>query len=198
MAPKVVKKEQKREEIARAALAFIEENGFEAFSTAALIKYMGIGKSSLYHYFESKEEILYESFYLITLEYVNVCKEKIQKEMCLEDKLEILLDFYLVDSKENLWFRTLYLEYLKIFVNAHTDTMKEYNISLFNLYEKTFREVLQEEINRGIIKPEAIKFAKSMILTADGMLLYFFSIDEFDLSKELRSYIENLIFLLKT
>jgi len=197
VAPKIVKKEQKRQEIAKSALLFIEEFGIEAFSTSALIKYMGIGKSSLYHYFESKEEILYETFYLVTLDYVNNCKNEITDDMSLEDKLEIFFDFYLVDSKENLWFRTIYLEYLKIFVDAHTDSMKEYNLSLFNLYETFFRQILQDGINKGEIKPEAINFAKSMILTADGMLIYSFSIEEFDLSKELRNYLESLMFLLK-
>lgn len=197
MAPKIVKKEQKRKEIALKAFSFIEEFGFESFSTAAFIKYLGIGKSSLYHYFESKEEILYEALYLITIEYMKESEKRLNNDLSLKEKLEILYDFYLVDSKENLWFRGIYLEYLKIFVDAHTDSMKSKNQVLILTYQNQFKKIFEEEIKKGKLKPEALNFINTMITTADGMLIYSFSMDNYDLSKELEVFIDNFINLVK-
>ena len=135
MAPKIIDKKQKREEIALKAFKFIEEFGLENFSTTVFIKYLGIGKSSLYHYFESKEEILYEALYLVTIEYMKESEKRLNSELSLKGKLEILYEFYLIDSKENIWFRGIYLEYLKIFVDAHTDIMKSYNQDLMTIYQ---------------------------------------------------------------
>ncbi len=197
MSPKIVKKEQKREEIALKAFNFIAEFGLENFSTAAFIKYLGIGKSSLYHYFESKEEILYEAFYLVIVEYMKESQKKLKNELSLKAKLEVLYDFYLVDNEENIWFRGIYLEYLKIFVDAHTDDMKKSNEKLMTMYQNQFKTVFEEEIQKKNIKEESLNFINSMITTADGMLIYSFSMDDFDLSKELENYIESFIYLIK-
>ncbi len=197
MSPKIVKKEVKREELALCALDFIIEFGIDKFSTAAFIKYLGIGKSSLYHYFESKEEILYEAFYIITLKYIKECELKLKNGLTLKEKLEIIYEFYLVDSADNIWFRKFYLEYLKIFVNSHTETMKNYNNSLMSMYKNLFKMVFDNELKNNRIKVESLNLINTMITTADGMLVYSFSIDNFDLSKELTNYIDTLIFLIE-
>jgi len=197
MAPKIIDKKQKREEIALKAFKFIEEFGLENFSTTVFIKYLGIGKSSLYHYFESKEEILYEALYLVTIEYMKESEKRLNSELSLKGKLEILYEFYLIDSKENIWFRGIYLEYLKIFVDAHTDIMKSYNQDLMTIYQNQFKKVFEEEIEKGNIKPEALSFINTMITTADGMLIYSFSMDNFDLPKELMNYIDCFISLIE-
>merc|ERR1712065_105051 len=93
--PKIVNKEQKRKEIALKAYEFICTQGIKNFSTDALIKYMNIGKSSLYNYFKSKDEILYEVQIISTDEYLKNIKNNLQDANTLKEKLYIFFNFYL-------------------------------------------------------------------------------------------------------
>ncbi len=58
MSPKIVDKEKRKEEIALATLEVFAEKGFEATSMSQIAKIVGIGKGTIYEYFESKEEVI--------------------------------------------------------------------------------------------------------------------------------------------
>ncbi|MFH1810016.1 MAG: TetR/AcrR family transcriptional regulator [Pseudomonadota bacterium] len=57
MSPKIVDREQKRSEIALVALEIFADKGFEAASMSLVAERAGIGKGTIYEYFESKEEL---------------------------------------------------------------------------------------------------------------------------------------------
>ena len=58
MAPKIVDREQKQQEIAEAALRVVLERGVDAASIAHVAKAAGISKGTVYLYFDSKEALL--------------------------------------------------------------------------------------------------------------------------------------------
>jgi AcrR family transcriptional regulator len=50
----------RREQIVAAAARLFEENGYHTTNVAEVAEAAGISKPTLYHYFKSKEEILFE------------------------------------------------------------------------------------------------------------------------------------------
>jgi AcrR family transcriptional regulator len=53
--------EDRREEIARVAVALFAERGFDGASMSELAERLSLSKAGIYHYFPTKESILYEA-----------------------------------------------------------------------------------------------------------------------------------------
>jgi len=56
--PRIVNREKKRSEIARKAIAILARRGFQATTIQNIADAAGLGKGTVYHYFNTKEEIL--------------------------------------------------------------------------------------------------------------------------------------------
>ena len=61
MCPKMIDREEKVKEIAAAALALFSQKGYPATSVGQIAQAAGIGKGTIYDYFNTKEEIFIAS-----------------------------------------------------------------------------------------------------------------------------------------
>ena len=191
-------RDAKRQEIIYKAYEFIIKFGIKEFSTNAFIKYFKIGKSSLYHYFTSKDEILYELYYNLALDSIKKAKVKIENsKLSLKETLEIVFDFYLGSSSENLRQQQLYIEFLYIYSAKKTENMEKYDEYLMEHIQSFLKEILEAEISKGHIYPNSIDLVNSMLVTADGMLLYSFSLKNFNLEREFRLYLNTTLELIE-
>jgi AcrR family transcriptional regulator len=197
MAPKIVDNEQKRLNIVYKAYDYILDFGIKDFSTTAFIKHYKMGKSSLYHYFKSKDEILHEIYYRLAIDELNKIESKIKSDNSLEEKLEVLFDFYLSDDLLTKKLRELYLEYLNIYTEKKDKKMREYDTELLEKFEAVLEKIFIGEIEKGNIKKESVELVTSLLATSDGMLIYSHYLDNFDLPKELRKYLKTIIKLIK-
>jgi AcrR family transcriptional regulator len=197
MAPKIVDNEQKRLNIVYKAYDYILDFGIKDFSTTAFIKHYKMGKSSLYHYFKSKDEILHEIYYRLAIDELNKIESKIKSDNSLEEKLEVLFDFYLSDDLLTKKLHELYLEYLNIYTEKKDKKMREYDTELLEKFEAVLEKIFIGEIEKGNIKKESVELVTSLLATSDGMLIYSHYLDNFDLPKELRKYLKTIIKLIK-
>jgi AcrR family transcriptional regulator len=198
MAPKLIDKEQKRAEIAMAAFDYVIVHGMKEFSTTKLIKHMGIGKSSLYHYFESKDEILIEMFSFIEQQFFTMMDSSLEDDtLPLREKLNIVFSFHLEETPENLRMRELYKEFISLYLEKQTDDMKTRNETFYRSFYALIEKLFQSEVENKRMKPEALNFIASVIATADGMLMYSISFDSFELKQELSTYFDNFISLME-
>lgn len=197
MARKKIDKRQKREELAYMAYEFISVYGDKEFTINNFLKYLNMGKSSLYHYFKTKEEIITEMLYVCTLSTYESSKKRIIKAKTLREKLDIYFEFYLTESKENSVFRKLYRQYLFSDKSDKTSFEKEREGELLDLFHSLLKEVLSDAIKEEKIVNEAEELANTLMITADGMLIYSFVFENFDLSSELKIYLDNFVKLLK-
>ena len=60
LATPVTRVEARRAEICRAAAQIFRDRGFDATSVSDIARALGLTKAGLYHYFESKEALLFE------------------------------------------------------------------------------------------------------------------------------------------
>ncbi len=58
--PKIVNKEERRREIALSCSDLIHEVGIKKLTVSQAAKTAGIGKGTIYEYFENKEDIIFE------------------------------------------------------------------------------------------------------------------------------------------
>ena len=195
--PKIVNKEEKRKEIAHKAYEFILENGIDSFSTDALIKYMGIGKSSLYNYFKSKDEILYEVYFLGSDDYIERLKIDLEKAQTLKEKFHIYFRFYTLEVIENKNLKDLYKQYTITSLENKTEHMIEANEKFLKDSQVLLENIVTEEIKKGMIKKDTLDFVEFLQMNVDGIFLYSYGLKDFDLKQKVEKFIDSFIKLIE-
>lgn len=136
--------------------------GFKKATMEDIAKAAGMGKSSIYYYFKSKEEI-FEAV---------VKKEAAKLSVELEKKVINVND----DPKEKIRnYVFIRMKYLKEMVNFYEALKNDYLANLAfterirKKYDKeeqdTIRKILEEGVNQGIFKVNNTKFAALALVT---------------------------------
>lgn len=112
--PKIVDKEQKRREIALSCSNLIHEIGIRKLTVAQVAITAGIGKGTIYEYFENKDDIVFEIINIHIEQYHNEFLETIKDAKTTKEKVFHFFKFVIDDSIENLKHFNGYKEYLSI------------------------------------------------------------------------------------
>lgn len=197
MSPKVVDKNKKRLEILNNSYSFLIQEGIKKFSIDALLKYLNMSKGTFYHYFKSKDELIQSMMSEFTKSYIIYCDSKLKKSKNLKEKLEILFEIYLKSSKENSDFLKLYNEFLLTYSVKERKKLYDIDNSYIVYLSSTLKDAINIEIEKGLVKNDAVNLVSSLSATVDGMLLYSFMIKDYELNKEVQNYIDNFILMIK-
>src|ERR1041385_3940705 len=100
----------RRSEISRAAATLIKQKGFNGSSMETLAKKLRIRKATLYYYFSSKQELLYETL----MEAVSGAVARVQKivasDLTAREKLRLFLLDHIESIVVNLEPVTVFME----------------------------------------------------------------------------------------
>lgn len=197
MAPKIVDKDKKRLEILHKAYDFLIKEGIKKFSIDSLLKDLNMSKGNFYHYFESKDQLIHKMMEEFTKSYILYCDEKIKNSETLKNKLEVLFEMYLKDSKTNKDFLKLYNEFLITYSSNNQRKICQINNDYITYLSLSIKTAIKEEIEKGFIKEESIHFVSTLSATVDGMMMYSFILENYNLNKEVQDYLDNFILMIK-
>lgn len=193
MCPKIINRKKKRLDIIYKTYDYMVIKGLKNLSIDKLILYLNLGKGTFYHYFSSKDELIKEVFDELTKEYIKFNKDELSKVSGLKNKLFILFEIYIKETKPNKEFLKLYNEYLLIYIRKETSEISTSNKKFLVYVNSVLKNIIQEAIDKKQIKKESINLVIPIATTVDGMLLYSFLFEDFNLSQELESFFINLI-----
>ena len=137
--------QRRRKEIFEASVHLFLENGFHETSMRKIAKAAGVGKSTLYDYFKSKDEILI-SYFEDEIQKITANAQKIaQQDLSVSEKLKQIMEMhlkYLVDNK---------LLYLKLTVEAQRLALgsQQQIQSARHAYQDMLRNLIEEGIQNG-------------------------------------------------
>ncbi len=192
MAPKVVDKEQRRKEIAVACLDLIHEVGIKKLTVAQVAQTAGIGKGTIYEYFENKEDIIFEIINIHIEEHHKQFLEAIENIKTTKEKIFLYFQFVFDDSVENMKHFNGYKEYLSIVLSDENEAMCEFNTSCDEFFNKQLKKIIQESIDKKELIPEAINFIEGLLVFEKGLALSKMSEKSFDAKSVGESFINNL------
>lgn len=86
-------KEEKRLEILKAAMRIINQEGFEGFKMEDIAKEAGVGKGTIYEYFESKNSLFLEMLCFSSEQFIDGLENSLAKGSDLESKIANLSIF---------------------------------------------------------------------------------------------------------
>ena len=197
MSPRKVKKEEKRREIALSCTDLIHEIGMKNITVAQVAKIAGIGKGTIYEYFENKEDIIFEIINIHIEEYHHAFLETIKDITNTREKVLRFFDFVTDNSEENMKHFNGYKEYLSIVLSEDDEKMKSFNNSCNIFFFNQLRLVLQEGIDNKDLIPEAINFCEPLLIFEKGIAIRKMTELEFNAKDACINHIDNLFDLIE-
>jgi AcrR family transcriptional regulator len=196
MAPRV-DKEQRRKEIAMACIDLIHDVGIKKLTVAQVAQVAGIGKGTIYEYFENKDDIVFEIMNIHVEENHKQFLETIKTIETTKEKIFLCFKFVLDDSEENLRHFNGYKEYVSIVLSDENDVMCEFNGSCKVFFDLQLRKIIQEGIDNNELIPEAMSLAEGLLVFEKGLALLKMSQKNFDAKYVGESFLNNLWELIK-
>lgn len=195
MSPKKVNKEEKRREIAISCSDLIHEVGMKCITVQQVATTAGIGKGTVYEYFENKEDIIFEIINIHIEEYHNEFLKSIEEVKSTKEKISYFFKFVLDDSEKNMKHFNGYKEYLAIVLADENSAMKEFNCSSNDFFNEQMEKIIQDGIDNKELIPEALNLSSGLLIFEKGLALLKMSQNDYDVQADFEQFI-NAIFAL--
>lgn len=150
----------RRSEISRAAATLIKEKGFNGSSMESLAKKLRIRKATLYYYFSSKQELLFETL----IEAVGGALSRVEKIVRSDATSSEKLRLFVIDHIESIVDN---LEPVTVFIEEGRFLQRQYRekyVVMRDQYEKLLRVILKEGMAKGEFRKTDPKIAGLAIL----------------------------------
>ena len=197
MAPKVVDKEQRRKEIARSCSDLIHDIGMKKLTVAQVAIKAGVGKGTIYEYFENKDDIVFEIMNIHIDTYHNEFLETIKDVKSTKQKIFHFFKFVIDDSIENLKHFNGYKEYLSIVLSDDNHAMKKFNLKCNVFFNDQLRKFIKEGIDKKGLIPESINLVDGLLTFEKGLALIKMTQDDFDAKSSCELFINTLFDLIE-
>ena len=162
--------EEKRLVIARAAADLIFRQGYNETSVSQIARECGIGKSTLYDYFSSKEEIILTLLDEPLSEVQKKAEEIASSHGSVLDRLTRILEMHLeVLLRDRAYFFKLGFEFqrLPLEVQARHEVKRgAYQVLLKNLIEEGIQEGLFRQVDPDIVMKTTLSILSSVVMTS--------------------------------
>lgn len=132
---------ERRCEIKNVALQLFKEKGFQKTSMREISEVVGMGKSSLYDFFDSKDEIIVFAYEEAMRTIIEKTKEIVASEPSLEQCLRNIMRNNLVYTKENNHFIG--------WLNTEASYLNEAYQKRFNEIRYSYQDIVQSVIEKG-------------------------------------------------
>ena len=163
-------KENKEEVILQESAKLFRQKGYSATSMGEMATAVGLFKASLYHYFESKEEILYKLTKPPLEAGVDLLCEIVESDLTPENKLKKAIQNHL-GQIDHYSVKSFMLSEQDL--NCVSDEMRTEIALLMNRYDQLWRDIITEGISTGHFRKDLnVKIITYAIL---GMCNYLFN-----------------------
>ncbi|EQB20342.1 transcriptional regulator, TetR family [Dehalobacter sp. UNSWDHB] len=160
-------KERKKTEILLAASKVFYIKGFEGTKIDDVAKEAGIGKGTVYEYFESKKQLFEETVVFSCEERGRIIQEILEKGSSLEEKIRALAKCQAEMIREHMPVVRM-MSCSKIMAREMGAVFIEHNIRLGEIIKKQVRQAIDQGEARAEIDPE---FASAAIM---GTIMQYF------------------------
>ena len=186
----------KRKSIALNSTQLFCEKGFHKLTVSEVAQNVNIAKGSIYKYFDSKEDIVFAIIENAQEEYDTHLLDNILHCSSIIEKLITLFDLCISTTPEGIQRRIIYKEFISICLDNPSQQMIEFQKKIKLKYTSWIKDILQEGIDKKILKNDALNTAELFFTMGEGLLL----LSHFDThynGNMLKSHINTLYSLIK-
>jgi len=172
MSPRKLDKTSKKKEILFAATKVFAMKGVANTKMSDIALEAGIGKGTIYEYFQSKDAIFYESFRFFMEQTDSLIANRLDKIQNPKAKLEAWIDGWLESLSNSLDQIGIMMDYWAEGIRSRKED-SAFNIkNIYEKYRQTIKKILDEGVSLGIFKPVNTMISASILIgTLDGLAL---------------------------
>lgn len=196
MAPKIVNKDERRREIALACYDLILQ-GIRKITVAQVAKTAGIGKGTVYEYFENKEDIIFEIINIHIQEYHDEFLSTIENLKSTREKILFFFNFVTDDSEKNIQHMNGYKDYLSVVLSEENENMKDFNTDCNEFFTTELKKVIEEGISNNELIPESMNFIDGLMSFEKGLVLMKMTQNCFDAKEVCENFVNSLFELIE-
>lgn len=141
----IIDKNEKRKQIAFSCKELLFQNGIKNITVSQIAAEAGIGKGTVYEYFSSKDEIVFEILNILIEDMQKWFEEFFdEQKFNFEEKLRYFLSFLFLPEYENNL--KIYKEFLSIAITEASNEMKEHDKECVSSFEKFLGKMIKDAI----------------------------------------------------
>lgn len=199
MVAKFVDKEQKRRDIARAAMEVFSERGFDATSMSQVAIAANVGKGTIYEYFKSKDEMIATAILIWIEDLIEGARSLSQQIEDPEQRLRTFVGQTMAGFiRDESAVRTAISVFQVVLLNLDNSQWFEPIQSAFKDTWKTIVQIIMDGSEKGVFKiedrSEAERIAINLMAFLDGICLHYYaSGGRFDLTTQVDHYMKYLL-----
>ncbi len=192
-------RDQRKREIALAALDLFAQNGFEATSISQVAKSAGISKGSVYLYFTSKEDLIFHAVATWVDQIMEQTGSGVPSDLPPPERLRTLVhamvEVFLDDERSVRIAAAIFQLFL---TNPQMLEHRDLTRELFQDARRPITDIIMDGVSRGLFRPEtpreAERIAINLLAYLDGIALhYYMSRSYFDLMSQVDLYVDHLL-----
>ena len=166
----IVNKEEKRSNIACSCKEILLQHGIKNLTISQIAKTAGVGKGTIYEYFENKEDIVFEIITMFIVAHEKKLQEITDQNISTKDKLFHF--FYMIHEDENSNKQlNIYREFLAISMTNGTQEMVDFNIKCREKFTDILGQIVKEGITKGEIRTEAQDMVSALLTFKLGLVV---------------------------
>ena len=191
----IVDKEKKRSDIACSCMEILLQHGIKNLTISEIAKTAGVGKGTIYEYFENKEDIVFE---IITI-FIAVHEKKLFEitNQNISTKEKMFHFFYLLFEDENSHKQlNIYREFLAISMTNGTREMIDFNIACREKFTNILNQIIKEGIDKNELRREAQGLTSALITFELGLIIETHTVS-LDAKDEITHFLDALFTLIE-
>ena len=164
-------KYEKKRYIAKSTCELFVQKGYVNITISEIAKVAGVGKGTIYEYFKSKEEIIFELMGCLQEDYDKKHLKKLKSLTSPKEKLLCLFDIYFSEEKTIKIQRDIYREYLSVLMSRSSQEIYQYHHQMQAKYIKIVENIFSDAIEKDELQKLSKEFIPSIFATLDGFFI---------------------------
>lgn len=166
----IVNKEEKRRSIALSCTELLLAHGIDNLTISQIAQSAGVGKGTIYEYFENKEDIVFEIISTFMAEFEKTLLEIVDQVTSTKEKLFHFLAMIFEDENYSKHLN-IYREFLAISLTNGTEQMVEFSMGCKERFTMILSQIIEEGIAKGEIREETYDLIPALILFNKGLVV---------------------------
>jgi len=157
----------------------------------------GIGKGTIYEYFENKDDIIFEIINIHIEEHHKKFIKEVEKLKTVREKIELFFEFVLSEEPDLVRRFNGYKEFLSIVLSDDNLSMKEFNCNKNEFFRGELVKIFAQGIASGELKEESLDLADGILTYQKGLTVRKMSQANFDAREDFEKFINTIFKLLE-
>ncbi len=187
----IVNKEEKRRNIALSCRELLLEHGINSLTISQIAKTAGVGKGTIYEYFENKEDIVFEIITTFIADHEKELLALVDRPITTREKLFHFL-YFLFENEIAGKHLNVYQEFLAISLSSEPEAMLVFSEECRKKFTMILDLILEAGKASGEIEKTIPISSSSLTLFATGLIVDS-RLESCDIKKEIDLFLDMIL-----